>query len=58
VHLLVTVSAQRDQILLGIASRMASELEMVDLQVMHAAAGLASPAVALQNPAVQVAVVR
>ena len=48
----VTVSAQSKQILLRIASGAASQLNMVDLQVLHAAASLASPAVSLENLAV------
>jgi len=55
-HAFVAFSAQRDQVLFHVATRLASELEVVHLQVLHATANLASPAVALQHPAVQVAV--
>lgn len=57
VHSLVTVGAQRDQILFRIASVMASELNVVNLEAMHATAGLAAPAVSLQNLTVQGAIV-
>ena len=46
-HLFVAFGAQSDQILFDIASRLAAEFEMVHLQVLHAAAILAAPAVAL-----------
>ena len=55
-HARVACSAQRNQILLHIATRVAAELEVVYLQVLHATANLASPAVALQHLPMQFAV--
>ena len=55
-HPCVAFGAQRDQVLFLVATRMAAEFEVVYLQVLHAAANLASPAVALQHLAVQFAV--
>jgi len=49
VHPCVAIRAQGDQILFHIATRMASEFEVVYLQALHATANLASPAVALQH---------
>jgi len=40
----------------GAATRMAPELEVVHLQLVHPAANLASPAIALQHPSMQLAV--
>jgi hypothetical protein len=48
-HLFVALSTQGDQVLFLIDSRMAAEFEMVYLQMLHAAAQLAAPAVALQH---------
>ena len=48
--------AQRDQVLFLVATRMAAEFEVVYLQVLHAAADLASPAVALQHLPMECAV--
>ena len=55
-HPLVAACAQRDEIQLRIAARMAPEDEMVYLQLLHAATKLAAPAVALQDLPVQFAV--
>ena len=57
-HLFVAFGAQSDQILFDIATRLAAELEMVYLQILHATAILAAPAVALQHLAVQFAIAR
>jgi hypothetical protein len=46
-HLFVTFGAQRDQILFLVVARLTAEFEMVYLEVLHATADLASPAVAL-----------
>jgi hypothetical protein len=46
----VALSAQCDQILFLVAARPAPWFQVVDLQVLHAPAHLASPAVALQYP--------
>ena len=54
--LFVAFGAQGDQILFHIATRLTAEFEMVYLQVLHATADLASPAVALQHPTMQFAV--
>ena len=48
-HPSVTFNAQRDQVLFGIATRLTPGLEVMYLQVLRAAANLASPAVALQH---------
>ena len=48
--------AQRDQVLFLVATRLAAEFEVVHLQVLHATADLASPAVALQHLPMQFAV--
>jgi len=56
--LFVAVSTQCNQILFLIAARVATELDMVDLEVLHTAAELASPAVALQHMPIQFAIVR
>jgi len=55
-HAFVAVSAERDQVLFDIASRLAPEFEVVHPQVLHATADLASPAVALQHLPMQFAV--
>ena len=55
-HLFVAFGAECDQVLFHIATRLAAELEVVDLQILHATADLASPAVALQHLLMQVAI--
>ena len=55
-QMFVAFGAQRDQVLFDVATRMASELEVVHLQVLHATADLASPAIALQYLLMQFAV--
>ena len=52
----VAFGAQRDQVLFLVATRLAAEFEVVYLQVLHAPADLASPAVALQHLPMQFAV--
>ena len=47
--LFVALSTQCNQILFLIAARVATKLDMVDLEVLHATAELAAPAVALQH---------
>jgi hypothetical protein len=49
VHARMALRAECDQILFIIAARLTTVLEMVYLQVLHAAAELATPAVALQH---------
>jgi hypothetical protein len=56
-HPFVAFDAQGDQVLFLISTRMAAEFEMVDLEVLHAPACLASPAVALQHLPMQFSVV-
>ena len=56
VHLFVAFSAQRDQVVFLIAAGLAAEFEVVHLQVLHAPANLAPPAVSLQHLAMQVVV--
>jgi len=55
-HLFVALSAQGDQILFLITTRVASKFEVVYLQILHVAAKLATPAVALKHPAMQFAI--
>jgi hypothetical protein len=55
-HLFVAFGAQRDQVLFLIAPRVATEFEVVYLQVLHAATDLAAPAVSLQYLPVKFAV--
>ncbi len=55
-HLFVAFGAQRDQVLFLVAARLASEFDVVHLQVLHTPADLASPAVALQHLVVQVTI--
>ncbi|MGA2369875.1 MAG: hypothetical protein ABSG11_04350 [Candidatus Korobacteraceae bacterium] len=45
----MALRAECDQVLFLIAARLATEFEVVDLQVLHAAAGLAPPVVPLQH---------
>jgi hypothetical protein len=52
----VTFSAQSDEVLFHVATGTAPEFEVVYLQVLNAAANLASPVVALQNLLVQSAI--
>jgi hypothetical protein len=40
---------QGDQVIFTVAAQLAAELDVVDLQVLHAAAHLTPPAVALQH---------
>jgi hypothetical protein len=54
----VAFGAQGDQVLFLISTRMAAEFEVVYLQVLHATAHLASPAVAFQHLAMQVSIAR
>ena len=54
----VAFGAERDQILFLVATRMAPELQVVHLEFVHLAASLASPAIALQHPSMQVALAR
>ena len=44
----VACRAQRDQVFLGVGSRMAAEFSVVHLKIRHRATGLASPTVATQ----------
>jgi len=54
----VAFGAERDQIVFLVATRMAAEFEVMHLQALHAAANLASPAVALQHLAMQFPIAR
>ena len=57
-HPFVAFSAQCDQVLFLVATRLAAEFKVVHLQMLHAAASLASPAVAFQHLPMQFAVAR
>jgi hypothetical protein len=48
-HSGVACRAQRDQVLLGVGSRMAAELPVVHLKIGHRATRLTPPAVATQD---------
>ena len=56
--LFVAFGAQRDQVLFLVAARLAPQFEVMHLQVLHAAASLASPAVALQYLSLQFGIAR
>ena len=45
----VAISAERDQIFVGVVTQQASRAEVVNLETIGTAAVLASPAVALQH---------
>jgi hypothetical protein len=55
-RLFVAFSAQCDQVLFYVATRMAPEFEVVYLQLLHTTARLATPAVTLQYLSMQFAV--
>jgi hypothetical protein len=55
-RLFVALSAKRDQVLFLVATRLAPQFEVMDLQVLQTTASLASPAVALQHLPMQFAV--
>ena len=52
----VAISAERDQIVVGVVTQPASRANVVDLKKIGAATGLASPAVALQHFGAEVAI--
>ena len=52
----MAVGTKGYQVFFRVASRMASELNVVNLQMLHAATKLAAPAIALQHTAMQLAV--
>ena len=54
----VAFRAQRDQILFLVATGAATQFEVMHLQVLHAPAHLASPAVALQHLPMQISIAR
>jgi hypothetical protein len=45
----VAFGAQRDQVLLLVATCLAAEFDVMYLQILHAAARLAAPAIPLQD---------
>ena len=49
-------SAQRNQVVFRILTRVAAKLEVVHLQMLHATAYLAAPTITLQHTALQFAV--
>jgi hypothetical protein len=53
---LMTNGTQRDQVLLGIVSRLAAEFLMMDLKIIETAARLTSPAVPVQDLATELLV--
>jgi hypothetical protein len=55
-HLCVTFGAKRDQVPFDVAAGVAAEFEVVYLEVLHAPAKLAAPAVTLQHLPVELAV--
>jgi len=54
--LFVAPSAQCDEVLFNVPTRMAPEREVVYLQVLHAPTQLASPVIALENLSVEFAI--
>jgi len=46
---LVAVYAKRDEIVFPVSARVAAKLLMMDLQILHGAAGLTMPAVTLED---------
>jgi len=48
-RLFVTFGAQRHQVLSLVATRLASQLQVMHLQVPHATANLTPPAIAIQH---------
>ncbi len=54
-HARVAFRAERDQVRFLVTTRVTAEREMVHLQVLHAPAELAAPAVTLQHLAVKFA---
>ena len=52
----MAIGTKGHQVLFRVVSRMASKLNVVNLQMLHAAAELAAPAVPLQHGSVQLAV--
>jgi hypothetical protein len=58
VYLFVAFCAQCYQVLFRVATRLTAEFEVVYLQIVHAAASLALPAVAFQHLAMQFAIAR
>lgn len=52
----VAFSAQRNQVVFLITTRVAAKFEVMYLQILHAAAKLASPAVAFQHLPMQLAI--
>jgi hypothetical protein len=54
----VAFRAQCDQILFLVAARLAPQFQMLDLQVLHAPADLASPTVAFQYLPMQISIAR
>jgi hypothetical protein len=53
---IVTASAQRDQILLGVVPSSATKLFVVNLQIARCAAGLATPSIPFQDFLVELAI--
>ena len=56
-QLSVALSAQRNQVLFHVTTRLASEGDVVYLQLLHAAAPLTSPAIALHYLPMQFTIV-
>ena len=52
-HVRVAISAQRDQVLFHVATRVASEVLVMHLEMYHGAAHLAAPVVAFKHLAMQ-----
>lgn len=52
----VAFGTECNQVLLVISAGLAPEFQMMDLQVLHAAAGLAAPAIAIEDLPLQFAI--
>jgi hypothetical protein len=57
VHLPVTFGTKGNQVLFGIVAGLATKLDVMYFQPLHAAAGLTAPTVSLQHLDVQLAVI-
>ncbi len=55
-HLFVAFGAHRAQVLFHVATRLAAEFEVMYLQMLHATANLASPAIAFEHLAMQISI--
>jgi hypothetical protein len=55
-HSQVTTIAKCDQVFFAVISRVASKLDVMELQALHASTALTAPAIAFQNLAAKFAI--